>query len=263
MIVIALPVLDPVAFSVFGLKIHWYGLMWVAGIGQFFIVTRSLGQGLIGKAPVARVVDNLLFAVTLGGIVGGRLGYVLFYGLERLAEDPLWAFRIWEGGMSFHGGLVGVTVGLYAASRVERDVGFLRLGDLAALGTPLGLGFGRLGNLVNVELWGRPSDLPWAVTHPVTGDVSRHPSQIYEMLGEGVLLFVVLLCISRIRPLAPGLLSAAFLTGYSVIRFALEFFREPDAHIGYLALDLTAGQWLSLPMFLAGLGLLWFSLARK
>lgn len=263
MAAIALPAFDPVAFSLMGLKVHWYGLLWALGILQFYWLCRWLGGPLAGGAPIGRVVDNLAFWVVVGGFLGGRIGYVLIYGAGQLAEDPLWALRVWEGGMSFHGGLVGAAAGVYAASRQEKDVGLLRLADIAALGTPLGLALGRLGNLINGELWGRPSDVPWAVTHPAAGSDPRHPSQVYELLGEGLLLFAVLFLMLRLRPTVPGLLAAAFVCGYALVRFALEFFREPDAHIGYLALGLTAGQWLSLPMLAAGLALLFLSLARR
>lgn len=263
MAAIALPAFDPVALSLFGLKVHWYGLLWALGILQFYWVCRLLGQPLAGGAPVARVADSLVFWVVLGGFLGGRIGYVLIYGTGQLAEDPLWAFRVWEGGMSFHGGLVGAATGVYVTSRHEPDVGLLRLADLAALGTPLGLALGRLGNLINGELWGRPSGQPWAVTHPAAGEGPRHPSQVYELLGEGLLLFAVLYAMLRLRPAVPGLLASAFVCGYALVRFALEFFREPDAHIGYLALGLTAGQWLSVPMLAAGLALLAVSLARR
>ena len=258
-----MPAINPVAIEISGFALHWYGLLWIAAFAQFVFVTKRFGQPLVGQASLSRVVDSLTFWAILGAFVGGRIGYVFIYGLDRFAEDPLWLFRIWEGGMSFHGGLVGAIASVWVTSRMEKDVGFLSVADLAALGTPLGLAFGRLGNFINAELQGRPSDVPWAVVFPDAGEVARHPSQLYEMLGEGVLLFVVLWLLVKKGPMAPGLIAATFCSGYAAVRFLLEFFREPDAHMGYFAFGLTAGQLLSLPMLLLGLGLFAFIAARK
>ena len=254
--------MDPVALELFGLKIHWYGIMWVLAVVQFYLVTRRWGHLVVDKKTLPGLLDSLMFYVLLGCLVGGRLGYVLFYGLGQFLEDPLWALRIWEGGMSFHGGLLGAVVAILAAARPHRDTGALRVGDLVSLGTPLGLGLGRLGNLINGELWGRASDVPWAVVVKAAGPEARHPSQVYEALGEGLLLFLLLLALAKRRP-PPGTLAAAFLVGYSALRFSMEYFREPDAHIGYLALGLSMGQWLCVPTLLAGLGLYWLSALRR
>lgn len=249
--------MDPVAFSVLGFKVHWYGLMWLAAAGQFYLVTRQLGTAIVAPAPIARVAENLLFACLLGSLLGGRMGYALFYGFERLVADPLWLLRIWQGGMSFHGGLLGVAAGIIYVARSQK-IPLLRAGDLACLGAPLGLALGRLGNYINGELWGRPTEMPWGVVFAGADDLSRHPSQLYALLGEGVALFLLLLLLAR-RCYRPGLLVAAFLGGYGLIRFILEFWREPDAHLGLFdlaGLQLTMGQLLCVPMAVAGAWLL-------
>ena len=248
------PDFDPVAVSIGPLAIHWYGLMYLAGF---------IAGGLLGRARAAQVgsgwrpdeVMDLVFYIAVGVIVGGRLGYVLFYNPLFYLARPLDIFALWDGGMSFHGGLLGVlgAVWLYAR-KTRRD--FLRVGDfLAPLCVP-GLGFGRLGNFINQELWGRATDLPWAVLFHTIPDTPRHPSQLYEFALEGVALFIILWIYSS-RPRAPGRVSGLFLLGYGIFRFIVEFFREPDAHLGPVALDwVTLGQLLSVPMVLLGLYLL-------
>ncbi|MBF0342319.1 MAG: prolipoprotein diacylglyceryl transferase, partial [Magnetococcales bacterium] len=185
---------------------------------------------------------------------GGRFGYLLFYSFGFYVSRPRAVRGVWEGGMSFHGGLLGVLLAGYLFARKHR-LGFLVLGDLLAVVTPLGLLLGRIGNFINGELWGRTTDLPWGVVFPGAGAVPRHPSQLYEAGLEGVLLLIVMLVLGRHRR-APGLLGGVFLTGYALCRMLVELVREPDAHLGILAGGMTMGQWLSLPMVVIGLGLI-------
>ncbi|TDY04312.1 prolipoprotein diacylglyceryl transferase [Thiohalophilus thiocyanatoxydans] len=251
---------DPVAFELFGLSVHWYGLMYLVG----FVGAWWLGR-LRARRPdsgwTAAQVDDLLFYAGLGVILGGRLGYVLFYNLGPFFDDPLMLFRIKEGGMSFHGGLLGVMLGLWLFSRKYHKRYFVTLDFVAPL-VPLGLGAGRIGNFINGELWGKPTDLPWGMVFPLAGPEARHPNPLYEALLEGLVLFVILWWFSsRSRP--QRAVSGVFALGYGVFRFAVEFVRTPDAHIGYLAWGwLTMGQLLSLPLILAGLFLLGLAYRR-
>ena len=250
------PNIDPVAFSIGPLAVRWYGLMYLAG----FAIGWWLGMRRISKdlAPITRTqLDDLLFLVVLGVILGGRLGYVLFYKPGYYAAHPLEILYIWQGGMSFHGGLLGVMLAMVIAAR-RHGVDWLRLMDfLAPLVTP-GIAAGRLGNFINAELPGRVTDLPWGMVFPGAGDAPRHPSQLYQFALEGVVLFVFLWWFSS-KPRPRGQVSAMFLLGYGVLRFITEFAREPDAFIGYLALGLTMGQWLCLAMITAGAALLAWS----
>ena len=246
------PSIDPVAFSIGPLKVHWYGLMYLAGFSiGWWLGRRRTRQAWRGMRPVD--MDDLLFYAVLGIVVGGRLGYLVFYGYERLLEDPLYALRVWQGGMSFHGGLLGVIVALVWFTR-SRGMSFFQGADFIAPLVPPGLFAGRIGNFINGNLWGAPTDLPWGVLFrsPTAGGVARHPTQLYEALLEGAVLFALLWLYSRApRPLRS--VSGLFLLGYGVMRFAVEFVREPDAHIGYLAFGwLTMGQVLTLPMIVAG-----------
>jgi phosphatidylglycerol:prolipoprotein diacylglycerol transferase len=203
-------------------------------------------------------IADLLFYGALGVILGGRLGYVLFYNLAYYLEHPVEMFYIWSGGMSFHGGLLGVIVAMWLyARRTQRA--FFAVADFVALLTPLGLGAGRLGNFINHELWGRVTDVPWGMVFPGAGPLPRHPSQLYEFMLEGVALFIILWLYAR-RPRPTASVSGLFLLCYGAFRFLVEFAREPDAHLGYLAFDwVTMGQVLSLPMVLFGAGLIWWS----
>lgn len=256
---IAFPDINPVAFEIGPVKIHWYGLMYLLGFGSAWLLGR-----LRAKDPwrnwSAAAVDDLLFYVALGVIVGGRLGYVLFYDLGRFADDPSMILRIWQGGMSFHGGLIGVLIGMWWFAR-SRGRTFFQVADFVAPLVPPGILFGRLGNFINGNLWGGPSDLPWAMVFPDprAGGIARHPSQLYEALLEGLALFVILMVYSR-KPRPTMAVSGAFLLVYGVFRFIIEFVRVPDEHIGYLALDwVTMGQVLSAPMIILGAMFMWLA----
>lgn len=273
--------IDPVAIEIFGFAIYWYSVMYLVAFAAFWSLGRVRAQR--EDTPVEpHQVGDLLFWGVIGVIVGGRLGYVLFYGFDQLLGDPLFLFRIRDGGMSFHGGLIGVLVVLWAYGRHLR-CGMLRLGDFAAPLVPIGLAAGRLGNFIGGELWGRKADVPWAMIFPesiqaggrtsealyqqyLTGALdqfARHPSQLYQAALEGLALFIVLWLYSS-RPRPAGAVGGAFLAGYGLFRFIAEFFREPDAHLGFVALDwMTMGQILSLPMFIAGVALMAWAYRRR
>ena len=250
------PNFDPIAISLGPLAIRWYGLMYLAGFAAgWWLGLRRIAQG---AAPVTRrQFDDLLFLAVLGVILGGRLGYVLFYKPGHYLSNPLEIFAIWQGGMSFHGGLLGVMLAMsFAAWRHRID--YLRLMDFVAPLCPLGIAAGRMGNFINGELWGRVTDVPWGMVFRGAGDAPRHPSQLYQFALEGVLLFIILWWYSA-KPRPRGAVSALFLIGYGSLRFIAEFGREPDAFLGYLAMGLTMGQWLCLPMVAGGLALFWWS----
>src|SRR5260221_3204890 len=243
------PDFGPVALSIGLLAVRWYGLMYLVGFaGGFWPGARRIAQGL---APVTRAqLDDLLFLIVLGVILGGRLGYVLFYKPGYYAAHPLEIFAIWQGGMSFHGGLLGVMLAMaFAAWRHRID--WLRLMDFVAPLVPLGIAAGRLGNFINGELWGRATDLPWGMVLRHAGAAPRHPSQLYEFALEGLALLALLWWFSA-KPRPRGQVSALFLIGYGSFRFVVEFAREPDAFLGFLAAGLTMGQWLCVPMIPAG-----------
>jgi phosphatidylglycerol:prolipoprotein diacylglycerol transferase len=250
------PNIDPIAFSIGPLAVRWYGLMYLAGFAiGWWLGARRIAKG---QAPITRAqLDDLLFLIVLGVILGGRLGYALFYKPGYYASHPLEIFAIWQGGMSFHGGLLGVMFAMVFAAR-RYGVDYVRLMDFLAPLTPLGFAAGRLGNFINAELPGRVTDLPWAMVFPGTDGAPRHPSQLYQFALEGVALFVFLWWFSS-KPRPRGQVSAMFLLGYGVLRFVAEFAREPDSFIGYLALGLTMGQWLCLAMIAAGAALLAWS----
>jgi phosphatidylglycerol:prolipoprotein diacylglycerol transferase len=246
------PHIDPIAFSVGPLAVRWYGLMYLLGFGAgWWLGNQRIRKGL---APVTRQqFDDLIFLAVLGVILGGRLGYVLFYKPGHYLAHPLEIFAVWQGGMSFHGGLLGVMLAMALAARRHR-IEYLRLMDFVAPLVPLGIAAGRLGNFINGELWGRVTDVPWGMVFRGAGDAPRHPSQLYQFAGEGLTLFFILWWFSS-RPRPKGQVSALFLIGYGVLRFLAEFAREPDAFLGYLALGMTMGQWLCLPMVVAGMAL--------
>ncbi len=248
------PNFDPVALQLGPVAVRWYGLMYLAAFAFVLILGRNRIRNQPWLNVSVRDLDDMLFLGVLGVIVGGRLGYVLFYKPMEYLYDPVRIFFVWEGGMSFHGGFLGVLIAMwwFARSRKKR---WLEITDFIAPLVPLGLGAGRLGNFINAELWGRPTDLPWGMVFPKVDNLPRHPSQLYEFLLEGLVLFALLWLFSRRwRPL--GAVSAVFLIGYGLLRFLVEFSREPDSFLGLLALNLSMGQWLSLPMVLAGIGLL-------
>lgn len=247
------PNIDPVAFSIGPLAVRWYGLMYLAGFAAaWWLGTRRIARG---AAPVTRAqFDDMIFFGLLGVILGGRLGYILFYKPAEYFAQPLKILAIWEGGMSFHGGLLGVMAAMWFISRRHR-IDYLRLMDFVAPLCPLGLAAGRLANFINGELWGRVTDLPWGMVFRGAGDAPRHPSQLYQFALEGLALFALLWWYSS-KPRARGRVSGMFLVGYGVFRFIAEFAREPDAFLGFLALGLTMGQWLCLPMIAGGIVLL-------
>jgi len=245
------PEIDPVAFSLGPIQVHWYGLTYLVGIGMAWWLARQRAERL---GLTKDQVSDLIFYAAVGVILGGRLGYALFYHFDRVLADPLWLLRVWEGGMAFHGGFLGVAVALLFFARKHR-LSWLQLGDFVAPLTPLGLGLGRLGNFINGELWGRVSDVPWAMVFPDGGPDPRHPSQLYQFALEGALLFLVLWLFSR-KPRPMGSVTGLFLIGYGSLRFLVEFTREPDAHLGLLLGGLSMGQLLSLPMVAVGVALM-------
>lgn len=246
------PQFDPVAISIGPLSVHWYGLMYLLAFLQFWwLGKRRIDRGL---APgwTLEALDDLIFYGVLGVIVGGRLGQVLFYEPGYYFSHPGEILAVWKGGMSFHGGFLGVLAAMSFVARKYRRA-WLDVTDFIAPLVPLGLAAGRLGNFINGELWGRVADptLPWAMVFPQVDNLPRHPSQLYQAAGEGLMLFV-LLWLFAARPRGRGAVSGAFLVGYGVFRFLAEFFRTPDAGIFGLSYVVSMGQWLSLPMIVAG-----------
>ena len=248
------PNFDPIALQLGPIAIRWYGLMYLTA----FALVIFLGRMRIRTQPwlsiSSRDLDDMLFYGVLGVVLGGRLGYILFYKPLEYLHDPIRIFFVWEGGMSFHGGFLGVILAMlwFARSHGKK---WLQVTDFIAPLCPLGLGAGRVGNFINGELWGRPSDLPWAMVFPQVDGLARHPSQLYEFLLEGLVLFALVWFYSRRwRPL--GAVSGMFLAGYGVLRFLVEFTREPDSFLGLLSLELSMGQWLSLPMIAAGVAMI-------
>ena len=258
------PNFDPIAVQFGPIAVRWYGLMYLAAFALFYVLGRyRLRKPLFSKqsglSPV--MLEDLLFWGAIGVVIGGRLGYVLFYKPAEYLAQPLEILAVWQGGMSFHGGLAGVIVALWLYCR-RRGLRYWGVMDFVAPLVPLGLAAGRLGNFINGELWGRPTDLPWAMVFPQAGDgIGRHPSQLYQFAGEGLALFLLLWWFSA-RPRPAGMVSGAFLAGYAVFRFLAEFARQPDAFLGVLSLGLSMGQWLCVPMLLAGLALMAWSAKR-
>ena len=249
------PDFDPVAFSIGPLSIHWYGIMYIVGFGAAWHLG-SLRARRGGWSP--QQVSDLVFYCALGAVIGGRLGSVFFYNFDRFLADPVWLLRVWEGGMSYHGGRLGVLLASWLyGRRIGRD--FFAVTDFVAPAVPLGLAAGRLGNFIGGELWGRPTELSWGMVFPHVDALPRHPSQLYQVALEGLALFVLVWWFSS-RPRPKYAVSGMFLLGYGFFRFIVEFAREPDAHIGFIAFDwLTMGQLLCVPMLVFGLLLLWLS----
>ena len=255
------PAIDPVAISLGPLKIRWYGISYVAGILlAWWLLVRRARRSRPDWTPDQ--VADLIFYGAVGLVIGGRLGSVLFYNLPYYLDHPLDVFKIWQGGMSFHGGLIGGLIAMWIFARHYKKAFFDAIDYLAPV-VPVGLGFGRIGNFINGELWGKVTDVPWAMVFPGAGDLPRHPSQLYEACLEGLVLFVVMWWFSsRPRPLMS--VSGLFLMLYGIFRFTVEFVRQPDANLGYLASGwLTMGQVLSAPMVLAGAILLVLAYKRK
>lgn len=252
------PEIDPVALALGPVKIHWYGLTYLAGLAfAWWLATkRSARPDILVKRDQ---VDDLIFFAALGIVIGGRLGYVFFYGWDKFVGDPAWLLRVWEGGMSFHGGLLGVIAAMFWFGR-SRNIPFGSVLDFAAPLTPIGLALGRLGNFIGQELWGRPSDVSWAMIFPNDPlQIARHPSQLYQMALEGILLFVIVIWFSS-KPRPRWAVGGLFVLGYGCLRFAVEFFREPDQHIGLVTLGwMSRGQLLCLPMIALGIFLLVWS----
>ncbi|MBK9362469.1 MAG: prolipoprotein diacylglyceryl transferase [Rubrivivax sp.] len=252
------PQFDPVALALGPVQIHWYGVTYLVAFGLFlWLASLRVKKPWFATAGwTRRDVEDLLFWGVLGVVLGGRIGYALFYKPEQYLGNPAEILMVWKGGMSFHGGMLGVVVALAWFARSRRR-GFLQVMDVVAPCVPTGLASGRIGNFINGELWGRAADptLPWAMVFPQSGTpVPRHPSQLYQFALEGLLLFVLLWIYGR-RPRATGQVAAAFLLGYGLFRFVAEYFREPDAFLGLLALNMSMGQWLCVPMIVGGAAL--------
>ena len=258
-LLIKYPVFDPIAISIGPFAIRWYALAYIGGIVIGWLYARSLIKNEKlwgGPAPISLIqLDDFILWVTLGIILGGRTGYVLFYNLPFFAEHPAEIFELWKGGMSFHGGFMGCVVAVMWFAR-RNGISILSLGDVTTAVGPIGLFLGRIANFINGELWGRPADpdLPWAMIFPTGGPVPRHPSQLYEAGLEGILLFTVLAVMIRFGALKrPGLILGSFITLYACARITGEHFREPDPQLGFLWGGLTMGTLLSLPMVIAGI----------
>ena len=254
------PNFDPVAIQLGPLAVRWYGLMYLVGFGLAFWLGRLRIKRAQSGGVTHALLDDLLFFGVLGVVLGGRLGYVLFYKPDYYFLHPLEIPAVWHGGMSFHGGFLGVLLAVWWVAR-KHALRWLEVTDFLAPLAPLALAAGRLGNFINGELYGRVTDVPWGMVFQTGGPLPRHPSQLYQFALEGVLLFAILWIYSA-RPRPMGAVSGAFLLGYGALRFTAEFFREPDDFLGLLALNLSMGQWLSLPMIAGGIGMLMWAWRR-
>jgi phosphatidylglycerol:prolipoprotein diacylglycerol transferase len=263
---LSFPILDPVALSIGPFAIRWYALAYIAGLlgGWFYAKRLAANEALWAplRQPKPTDIDDLIVWVAIGVVLGGRTGYVLFYNLSSYLQNPLEMFAIWHGGMSFHGGFLGAALAIFLFAR-SRSLNALALLDMASVVAPIGLFFGRIANFINGELWGRPApDFPYAIVFPHAGPEPRHPSQLYEAFGEGLILFIVMaIAVRKFGFRRPGLLGGIFVLGYAIARIVCEFFREPDAQLGFLfgssvqafSGGITMGMLLSVPMALAGL----------
>ena len=263
---IAYPEIDPVALQIGPIPIRWYALAYIAGLILGWMLARRIVRsdrlwGAITR-PSAQSLDDLLVYAAIGVVAGGRLAYVLFYNLPHYLANPADIVAVWNGGMSFHGGLVGAAIGIWLFARRQK-VPVLPVADICSVVAPLGIFFGRVANFIKPELWGRPTDVPWAMVFPGGGPLPRHPSQLYEAGAEGLLLFLVMLLVVQSGGLKrPGLASATLGIGYGIARIGCEFFREPDPQLGFLFGGATMGMLLSLPLIAIGLGLLVAALRR-
>ena len=251
------PNINPVALDLGPLQVHWYGLMYLVGFASAWFLGRTRCRNSAGLWTENQLGD-LIFYAAIGVVLGGRLGYVLFYNFDYFLSDPLWLFKVWEGGMSFHGGLIGVLIASFYASYLWKKT-FFQITDFIAPLVPLALGAGRLGNFIGGELWGRASNVPWAMVFPRDPlQLARHPSQLYQFALEGVLLFIVLWFYS-VKPRPRMAVSGVFVLVYGSFRFIVEFFRQPDEQLGFIAWHwLTMGQLLSLPMIILGFGFIYY-----
>lgn len=263
MLSLAFPAIDPIAISIGPIAIRWYALAYIAGLllgWKYVVYYCTKTPNIMSK----RDVDDLLFWATLGVILGGRLGYILFYNLDYYLDNPANILKVWQGGMAFHGGFMGVILAIILFAR-KRGISILAVLDAAAVATPIGLFFGRIANFINGELYGRTTDVAWGIVFPNGGPEPRHPSQLYEAALEGLILFVVLFVLSRKACVRhrPGILGGTFVAGYGISRIIVEFFRQPDAQLGYLAGGITMGQVLSIPMVLVGAACIVYALKSK
>jgi phosphatidylglycerol:prolipoprotein diacylglycerol transferase len=258
---IPFPAIDPIAIAVGPIAIRWYALAYIVGLllgWRYCLVLADRPPHLVHRQDI----DDFLVWATLGVVLGGRIGYVLFYNSAYYLANPIDALYIWHGGMSFHGGAIGVTLAIWLFGRT-RGIPLLAFADIICAAVPIGLFFGRIANFINGELFGRVTDVPWAVVFPAGGPLPRHPSQLYEAVCEGLLLFLLLLIAERSGARRhPGLLSGLFLAGYAVARMSGELFRQPDAQLGFLIFGATMGQLLSIPMLLAGIALILWARRR-
>ncbi len=255
------PEIDPVIFQLGPLKVHWYGVMYLIGFGlAWWLALRR------SKQPDAifteEQVSDIIFYSALGVVLGGRLGYVLFYDLSTYMATPSLIFQVWQGGMSFHGGFIGVAIAMWLYAR-KLNVRFFEMTDFIAPLVPLGLFTGRIGNFINGELWGRPTDLPWGMIFPHVDNIPRHPSQLYQAALEGLVLFIIVWVFSK-RPRPTMAVTGLFLIGYGTFRFLVEFVRQPDRQLGFIAFDwMTMGQLLSLPLLIIGVILMGLAYLRR
>lgn len=255
------PTIDPIAVQIGPLAIHWYGLMYVTGFVAFMLLGRWQIMHRKWHGWTLEMLDDALFYGALGVVLGGRLGYVLFYQADYFLSHPAEIFAVWQGGMSFHGGFLGVLVAMWLLTR-KYPLQWLKVTDFIAPLVPIGLGAGRMGNFINGELWGRATDADYGMVFPNVDQLPRHPSQLYEFALEGVTLFLLLWWFSR-KPRNVGTISALFLMAYGTFRFMVEYTREPDDFLGLLSLGLSMGQWLSLPMVLVGVWMLYQASQNK
>ncbi|MEM7618000.1 MAG: prolipoprotein diacylglyceryl transferase [Pseudomonadota bacterium] len=258
------PEIDPIAFSIGPLVVRWYALAYLVGFLGGWKYALALSAKEPKQPPSKDHIDDFLPWAILGVILGGRIGYVLFYQLPFYLDNPLNALKIWEGGMAFHGGALGVIIALFVFAFLKK-IPLLRLTDVVCATVPIGVFFGRVANFINGELWGRVTEVSWGVVFPYAGDAPRHPSQLYEAFLEGLVLFFILFALYqwRVTRNMPGIVTGAFLAGYGIFRMIVENFREPDAHLGFIWGSISMGQILSLPMFVLGISVILYAVLHK